>query len=51
MQVNVEFLKFIIDQIFKLFVAFNEVTALLEQYECMCLSWYFQQKPILRLEV
>ena len=31
MRVNFEFLKFIIDQIFKLFVAFNKVTALLEQ--------------------
>ena len=29
------FLKFIVDQIFKLFVAFNTVTALLEQYECI----------------
>ena len=31
MRVNFEFLKFIIDQIFKLFAAFNKVTALLEQ--------------------
>ena len=36
MQVNFEFLKFIVDRIqFKLFAAFNEVTALLEQYECV----------------
>ena len=34
MQVNFECLKFILDQIFKLFAVFNEVTALLEQYEC-----------------
>ena len=33
--VNFEFLKFIVDQIFKLFAAFNTVTALLEQYECI----------------
>ena len=26
---------FIVDQIFKLFAAFNTVTALLEQYECI----------------
>ena len=31
MQVNFKFLKFIIDQIFILFAAFNKVTALLEQ--------------------
>ena len=31
MQVNLKFLKFIIDQIFILFAAFNKVTALLEQ--------------------
>ena len=31
MWVNFKFLKFIIDQIFILFVAFNKVTALLEQ--------------------
>ena len=30
-----KFLKFIIDQIFKLFAAFSEATALLEQYECV----------------
>ena len=35
------------DQVFKLFAVFNEVTALLEQYECI-LSWYFWQQPILR---
>ena len=35
MQVNFQFLKIIVDQIFKLFVAFNTVTALLEQYECI----------------
>ena len=27
--------KFIVDRIFKLFAAFNTVTALLEQYECI----------------
>ena len=31
MQVNFEFLKFILDRIFKLFAAFIKVTALLEQ--------------------
>ena len=31
MRVNLEFLKFIIDQIFKLFAAFIKATALLEQ--------------------
>ena len=30
MQVNFEFLKFIIDQFFKLFAAFNKSTALLQ---------------------
>ena len=35
MQVNFKFLKFIVDQIFGLFAAFNTVTALLEQYECI----------------
>ena len=35
MRVNFKFLKFIVDQIFKLFAAFNPVTALLEQYECI----------------
>ena len=36
MQVNFEFFKkFIIDRIFKLFAVFNEVTVLLEQYECI----------------
>ena len=35
MQVNFNFLKFIVDRIFKLFAAFNTVTALLEQYECI----------------
>ena len=33
--VNFKFLKFIVDRIFKLFAAFNTVTALLEQYECI----------------
>ena len=33
MQVNFKFLKFIVDQIFTLFAAFNTLTALLEQYE------------------
>ena len=33
MQVNFKFLKFIVDQVFKLLAAFNTVTALLEQYE------------------
>ena len=33
MRVNLEFLKFVIDQNFKLFAIFNKVTALLEQYE------------------
>ena len=32
MRVNFKFLKFVIDQIFKLFTAFNEVAVLLEQY-------------------
>ena len=35
MRVNFKFLKFIVDRIFKLFAAFNTVTALLEQYECI----------------
>ena len=35
MQVNFEFLKFIVERIFKLFDAFNTVTVLLEQYECI----------------
>ena len=30
-----QFLKFIVDQIFKLSAAFNTVTALLEKYECI----------------
>ena len=47
MQVNFKFLKFMVDQIFKLFVEFNTVTTSLEQYECI-FSWYFQQKSVLR---
>ena len=35
MQVNFKFLKFIIDQNFKLFAVFNKDTALLEQYVCV----------------
>ena len=35
MRLNFKFLKFIVDQIFELFAAFNTVTALLEQYECI----------------
>ena len=35
MWVNFNFLKFIVVRIFKLFAAFNTVTALLEQYECI----------------
>ena len=35
MRVNFKFLKFVVDRIFKLFAAFNTVTALLEQYECI----------------
>ena len=35
MRVNFKFLKFVVDRIFKLFTAFNTVTALLEQYECI----------------
>ena len=35
MRVNFSFLKFVVDRIFKLFAAFNMVTALLEQYECI----------------
>ena len=35
MGVNFKFLKFVVDQIFELFAAFNTVTALLEQYECI----------------
>ena len=35
MRVNFEFLKFILDRIFKLFAAFIKVTALLEQQECV----------------
>ena len=35
MHVNFNFLKFIVDQNFELFAAFNTVTALLEQYECI----------------
>ena len=34
MQVNFKFLKFIVDQNFKLFATFNTVTALLEKYKC-----------------
>ena len=30
-----QILKFIVDRVFKLFAAFNTVTALLEQYECI----------------
>ena len=33
MRVNFKFLKFIVDQIFQLFAAFNTATASLEQYE------------------
>ena len=33
--INFEFLKFVIEQIFKTFAVFNEVTALLEPYECV----------------
>ena len=33
MWVNFKFLKFVVDQIFELFAAFNTVAALLEQYE------------------
>ena len=39
-----QILKFIVDQIFKLFAVFNKVTSSLEQYEC--LSWYSPQKPV-----
>ena len=46
-RINFKFLKFAVDRIFKLFAAFDTVSALLEQYECI-LSWYFQQKPVLR---
>ena len=35
MRVNFKFLKFIVDRIFILFAAFNTVTALIEQYECI----------------
>ena len=35
MRVNFKFLKFAVDRVFKLFAAFNTVTALLEQYECI----------------
>ena len=35
MRVNFKFLKYIVDRIFELFAAFNTVTALLEQYECI----------------
>ena len=35
MRVNFKFLKFVVDQFFKLFAAFSTVTALLEQYECI----------------
>ena len=34
-RVNFKFLKFIIDRIFLLFAVFNNVTALLEQWECI----------------
>ena len=34
MRVNFKILKFIVDQIFKLFAVFNTVIALVEQYEC-----------------
>ena len=30
-----QILKFVVDRIFKLFAAFNTVTTLLEQYECI----------------
>ena len=34
--INFEFLNLLyVDQFFKLFAAFNKVTALLEQYECI----------------
>ena len=35
MWVNNEYLKFIIDQMFKIFATFNKVTVFLEQYECV----------------
>ena len=35
MWVNFEFLIFIVDRVFNLSAAFNTVTALLEQYECI----------------
>ena len=35
MQLNFKYLKFIVDRVLKLFAAFNTVTALLEQYECI----------------
>ena len=35
MRVNFKSLKFIIDRIFILFAVFNNVTALLEQWECI----------------
>ena len=35
MRVNFKFLKFVVDQFFGFFAAFNTVTALLEQYECI----------------
>ena len=35
MEVNFKSLKLVVDRIFKLFAAFNTVTVLLEQYECI----------------
>ena len=35
MWVNFKFLKFVVDGIFELFAAFNTVSALSEQYECI----------------
>ena len=46
MQVNFKFLKFIIDQIFILFAAFNSYSII--RAIGMHLSWYFQQKSVLR---
>ena len=49
MQVNFKLLKFIVDQIFKLFAVFNTVTTLLEQYECIKLV--FSAKACFRVVV
>ena len=47
MRVNFEFLKSIIDQIFKLFCCFYQSYSIIRAIG-MHLSWYFEQKSVLR---